>query len=130
MQPTARIGQHLDALNEDPVVFTWKYRLDDIVLTDGNLTSESITIPDPAKTQPHTVTHWQLRFAADTSGSSLSLKSGDLARLIRLHSRGHRFELGPRELRQKLVHHRNRLLVVFDDGLVKHAVVAAARLRG
>ena len=38
----ARIVQHLDALNEDPVVFTWKYRLEDIVLTDSNLTSESI----------------------------------------------------------------------------------------
>ena len=38
----ARIVQHLDALNADPVVFTWKYRLEDIVLTDSNLTSESI----------------------------------------------------------------------------------------
>ena len=38
----ARIVQHLDALNQDPVVFTWTYGLDDLVLTDSNLTSESI----------------------------------------------------------------------------------------
>ena len=39
---TARITRHLDRLNQDPVVFTWKYRLEDIVLTDSNGTSESI----------------------------------------------------------------------------------------
>ena len=31
---TARIERHLDRLNQEPVVFKWKYRLDDIVLTD------------------------------------------------------------------------------------------------
>ena len=31
---TARIERHLDRLNEEPVVFKWKYRLDEIVLTD------------------------------------------------------------------------------------------------
>lgn len=38
----ARLEQHLAALNEDPVVFTWKYRLDEIALVDSNRTSESI----------------------------------------------------------------------------------------
>jgi transposase len=31
----ARIEQHLDALNQEPVVFTWKYRLDEIALTEA-----------------------------------------------------------------------------------------------
>ena len=31
---TARITQHLDRLNEEPVVFKWKYRMDEIVLTE------------------------------------------------------------------------------------------------
>ena len=38
---TARIGRHLNALNQEPVVFKWKYRLDEIVLTDSKPTSES-----------------------------------------------------------------------------------------
>jgi len=29
---TARIERHLDALNEEPVIFRWKYALDDIIL--------------------------------------------------------------------------------------------------
>jgi hypothetical protein len=32
---TARIEQHLDALNQEPIVFKWHYRLDDIVLVES-----------------------------------------------------------------------------------------------